>query len=429
MKQRLRYVSPQPGDETPGRERLRPLLPFIATFLTVGFFAVYYAQTYMCSCSCLGCPGGRASNERTLVAWVSPCCRSPLFTELFNRLQDPNAAPPYRQSPPSYVGPDCPTPTPESDPARAQASTPSRTPSPTPTPTPTPSPTPTPTPFNQGPVVMAVTYQGHVAWVLFAGLYLIACAGALGVGGWVVWDDAGGGTRRRVLTLVVALGAGVFGALPALLVLGTYKLDIFTQLINNTVNRDIYNISRLEFALDGVGLVQAAFLAAACCVTLRRREDARLGGRELVAVQYEHLTLVLYAGTALLILATLRVNALLHWSLNFLQPPPWLADDAGKEALFIYKGVEGLVTNLVTSVGAFGTLLLAAIYLPAALVLNARAAQTAPGGLQADVAAEPHPASKGLSFALPLPEQLLRLAVILGPFIAGPLGDWVSRLK
>jgi hypothetical protein len=276
---------------------------------------------------------------------------------------------------------------------------------------------------------MAVTYQGHVAWVLFAGLYLIACALALGVGAWVVWDEAGGGRGARALALAVALFAGIVGALPALLVLKSYTLDIFTQLINNTVNRDVYNISRLEFALDGLGLVLAAFLAAACCVTLRRREDARLGPGELVAVQYGHLTLILYAGTALLILATLRVNALLHWSLDFLQPPPWLPDAAGKEALFIYRGVEGLVSNLVTSVGAFGTLLLAALYVPAGLVLNARAARLAPERPPVHAGPAPHLGGRGLSFALPLPEQLLRLAVILGPFIAGPVGDWVSRLK
>lgn len=417
MKQRRRPGVPRPGSQATGNSEakaegarhLLALLPFLATVLMVCFFSFYYAETYMCSWSGWACPdGGYTKDKFSALA----CCKSPYFTDLFNQLQESGGAgEAYKLSPPFYV---------------------KDVSSPTPTPTAAPTPTsirPTPDPFNPGPVVMAVTYQGHVAWSLFTGLYLIAWLMALGAGAWVIWEEASGGRRARALTVLAALAAGGVGASPALWVLKSYKLDIFTQLINTTVNRDVYNISDLEFGLDAAGLVLAAFLAAACSVTLLRRDDERLSASGLVAVQYGHLTLILYAGTVLLILATLRINALLHWSLDFLRPAPWLGGDAGQNALFIYKGVEGLVSNLVTSVGAFGTLLLAALYVPAALVLNARAALLAPERPQVHAGPEPYLAGKGLSFALPLPEQLLRLAVILAPFIAGPLGDWVSRLK
>jgi hypothetical protein len=259
---------------------------------------------------------------------------------------------------------------------------------------------------------------------------MLACFAAFGVGCWIIRQavNSGGAVGARAIAAALPLAAAV-GALPFALVMWGDPSDIFTQLVNTTANRDVYNITTWEFGLDVIGLVLAVFLSAAAAATLARRAATPDEGRSLLVVQYNHLTLILYAGTVLLILATLRVNALLHWSLSFLRPTPWLSDGEAENALFVYKGVEGLVSNLVTSVGAFGTLLLAAVYIPAALVLNYRAARPAPERPQVHAGPEPHFAGKGLNFALPLPEQLLRLAVILGPFIAGPVGDWVSRLR
>jgi len=386
---------PRPEGAEPGKLGGRPgvdyasALPVLATVLAIVFFLCHYYATYECKAT-----------------WGSPYCEKPYFTDLFNSLQARNWPGEKYDLRPLFPGYEAPGPGPE----RA--------------PVPVPEGIP-----PLGTVARAVTYERHVEWALFTGLYVLACLAAFGVGAHVIWRAHGSRRAGRAGAFAKALGVAAVG--PSLFALALWgdPSDIFTQIVNTTVNRDIFNVIAWEFGLHLVGLFLAVFLSAAASATLARRAARRRKRLSLLAVQYDQLTLILYAATVMLILATLRVNALLHWSLDFLQPAPWLPEADARHALFVYKGVEGLVSNLVTSVGAFGTLLLAAVYVPAALVLSARAARLAPRRPKVPAGPEPHLTGRGLGLAPPLKEQLLQLAVILGPLIAGPLGDWVSRLR
>jgi hypothetical protein len=117
---------------------------------------------------------------------------------------------------------------------------------------------------------------------------------------------------------------------------------------------------------------------------------------------------MLYVGSALLIIATLRLSTILHWTLDYLQPHLAMAED--KKISFLINNLNSLVTSIVTSMGAFYTLLLAAIFIPAAFILNKHV-------------------TKSGEIVSPLSEQLLRLAAIIGPLLAGPIGELLSLLK
>jgi hypothetical protein len=138
-------------------------------------------------------------------------------------------------------------------------------------------------------------------------------------------------------------------------------------------------------------------------VELKAKNDTkRLEG------QIRYLRMMLYFGSALLIIATLRLRTILHWTLDYLQPHPSMAGD--KEVSFLINNLSGIISGVVTSMGAFYTLLLAAIFVPAALILNNRAKES-------------------VEIVSPLSEQLLRLAAIIGPLLAGPIGELLSRFK
>ena len=380
-------------------------LPVLATFSTILLFLLTYFVTYECVCGCLPRTAHGRYPKRLLLA----CCEKPYFTDLFNTLQVKNGL--------------------NAEPTLAALFPHEQTPTPTPAAqTPTPSPTPKAMPFHPGPVLRATTYQGHVAWSLFTGLYAVACLAALCIGAWVIVDAYGLSRRGRLLLLLTAaLAVGAAGAAPFWMALAGDSTDIFTQIVDNTANKDIYNVSALEFGMDGVGLALAAYLAFAASATLFRRGADPAEARLRIAAQHKHLTLILYTGTTLLILATLRIGALLRWSLAFLQPPPWLPEPDAANALFIYKGIEGLVSNLIVTVGAFGTLLLAALYLPAAFILHRRAAALESERTWAHAGSLLSAKARGLGALLP--EHALRVAAILGPMLAGPVGELLGRLK
>jgi hypothetical protein len=59
--------------------------------------------------------------------------------------------------------------------------------------------------------------------------------------------------------------------------------------------------------------------------------------------------MMLYVGSALLNIATLRLRTLLHWTLDYLQPHPLMADN--KEVSFLFSNLDGFITNILTSMG------------------------------------------------------------------------------
>lgn len=125
-----------------------------------------------------------------------------------------------------------------------------------------------------------------------------------------------------------------------------------------------------------------------------------------IAEQMRDLRIVLYFGTFLLIIGVLRMSAVTQWTLAFISPD---ALDAAKS----------FYISLASVAGGFNSLILAAVYLPAAYILQRRAqllAEALPLEKQEEILG-----SNELTFSLK--ESLPRILAILGPLLVGPIGE------
>ena len=126
-----------------------------------------------------------------------------------------------------------------------------------------------------------------------------------------------------------------------------------------------------------------------------------------------HLKYVLYLGSAILILQVVMLRTVADWHLSFLSTPT--------------TGIRDLVAEFFASSTTFQAglyaVMLAAIYLPAAWLIQDKAAALRSEGL----ATTEQLREKGLSFNFW--EFLPRLLVIAGPFLAAPISKLAESLS
>lgn len=265
-------------------------------------------------------------------------------------------------------------------------------------------------------LVEALEARGRMLYDFLVTLYLIAFCFAFGMGAHVIARSRGGGSwiNRRVLGFAgAALLAGVLFSLfqraPFNGTCSSLDHDIWSQLVCSTVGKNTsafgLKMAELHLWLDALGISMAAFLALAACTVLSSQAGPE-GQTVHLKQQMRHLSLILTVGSVFLIIAVLRVSTILHLSLEYLQVPPSIDM---KPSQYVFKSIEDLVSVVLTGLGSSYTILLSLLYLPAALLLNSR--------------------SRSEEIALPIAEQLLRLAAILGPLLVGPVGKVLGDLK
>lgn len=127
-----------------------------------------------------------------------------------------------------------------------------------------------------------------------------------------------------------------------------------------------------------------------------------------VSEQMKDLRIVLYFGTLILIVNVLLMSAVTQWTLAFISP------DAVEAANSFYLALSSVT-------GGLNSLILAAIYLPAAYILQRRAQLLAQESHLLPDKQEEILSSKGLTFSFR--ESLPRILAILGPLLAGPIGE------
>jgi len=251
--------------------------------------------------------------------------------------------------------------------------------------------------------------RGLLSYGLMATLYFGASLASLGIGLYVIKETLHPKPwlRRAMTLLAIAFAIGVifhFFQNPPYS-LRCQQTDVWSQLVCKTIG-DNWVIS-LHLWLDALGIALAIFFALITSMVLRSESTAS-DDTEHLKERVRYLRMMLFVGSALLILATLRLRTMLHWTVDFLRPLPSVADN--KDVSFLIINLDGVIANVVTIMGAFYTLVLAAIFVPAVLILI-------------------NQAKKSGELVSPLSEQLLRLAAIIGPLLAGPVGELLSRLK
>jgi hypothetical protein len=279
--------------------------------------------------------------------------------------------------------------------------------------------------FEPGPMLRGVkaafvsdpsVYVGGAMWTLAGGLHVLVSLSVLIVAVFVIREGVGERVkgRRGALTVVLIFA---WAAAAALLPIQRAATDVGApapRLLLETVGRMLPDINTYNRLFDALGMTVGIMLAVAACAVIRG--DAGGDTEALLSRRLWLLRRVLYAGAAALVVSVVRLSVTLNWGGNFL-PAPETPEG---------KAVSTLITGIVNALGIYYTLLLAAVYVPAALVLRGR--------VQALVVASGVPPEKREEFlkarglALSYAQYLPRLVAILSPLLAGPFAELLKTL-
>lgn len=269
-----------------------------------------------------------------------------------------------------------------------------------------------------------LTIERHtkrLTWVLFTGMFVLACAGVFFTALYLP-DRVQGGRKHpaRLLLGLAALYAG-YGLIRWLLD-STY--DTVYEEIVGLLQRDNGYLPRLSSFFDVAGNSAAFALAVATTLLLWHplsffRDEEKEFDAKLVELsgRKKYLRIILYAGTILMVIGIIRMRALLGWVQSFV----------------MQGGLQGSVDEfskvLVSFQGVLYSLLLVAVYLPARQIITERA-RSLP--FESEDATNRQAKLDAAGFG-PVAENtfkdyLPKAAAILAPLFTGPLMDLVGKI-
>jgi hypothetical protein len=273
--------------------------------------------------------------------------------------------------------------------------------------------------------------QGRFLWLFMTGLNFLACFATVAAGIYIVAKVLAGRPRRYQL--------GFAGSLALLTLLALFfflgRDDNISRLVDcptgyeteRLVNQylactattempSVIAVSNWTIALS----YTAAFLLVLLSGAILWPVPSQLQRAEKEKAISERIKLsrvLLYTGMLQLVISTLRLNAAFRWSQSFLPPA---ANNPASKAL------EHLAATLGSTEAATYTLILVAIYLPALFILRNRACTL----INHEECPTPPAREKWLQergLSISISAYVPRLAAILAPLLAGPLGDMVAR--
>jgi len=252
-------------------------------------------------------------------------------------------------------------------------------------------------------------YTARLAWNAVAGVYLVFLLATVLIGIWIVSRLFAStprcgltSTRSWPIVLLVAFSLASWYVLRAV----TYGA-ISGSLLGPTVFTQAPDLpARQQFFSQG-GQITALFLAALSALVL---PSSRCGREACLRDRTALLELVLGMGTALLVTDVIREDTLLRWALAFVDP-------ANKT---VASTVQNLTVTIVAVRGVQGTALLAAIYLPAALILKGQAWSAVPASVATLPEAKQWLQDRGL-IASSVLAQFRPVVAVLLPLLTGVL--------
>jgi hypothetical protein len=255
---------------------------------------------------------------------------------------------------------------------------------------------------------IALRYSGRMAWFILGEFYLYICAACLGIGSLL--------TSQLIPQRPILWGCATL-TLSAIVGLFFYRhpqvhMAIFLAIFAKAITPDLPAISDLTNRLNSLGNAALfSLLVASCLALLPSLDESSPEGLKQLSRRMKYLRLILYAGTSLLVTTVLLKKSIYEWALAY------TPQDGAIET------ARNFVASLLTLDGGFYTLVLAAAYLPAALLLYRRA-QLLIGPSLDEAEKESKLKEYGLSFSLK--ESLPRILAILGPFLTGPAADFLT---
>jgi hypothetical protein len=246
----------------------------------------------------------------------------------------------------------------------------------------------------------AAIYVARASWTLINGVNALASLLAIATACFVIHNIL---SERKVNGRATIILLIVFAAINIALAVSLWASgDVSSpaqQLLRATVGQGLPWINKYNRGIEALSLTGTLALAAAACAVLWR-PDTNLDQKTLQK-RKSLLNPVLYVAAATLVLAVLRLAATHAWAVSFLPTD----NEFG-------TAIKSLTTGIVASLGTLYTLLIAGIYLPAALILRARIKKVAPDQPDSDT---------WLQF---LPKAI----ALISPLLAGPMGDVLVKV-
>jgi hypothetical protein len=261
--------------------------------------------------------------------------------------------------------------------------------------------------------VRAASYAASASWTLVGGVHFLTSLLAVLTAVIVIYQVLQSlETGKRWLLILLAV---LFAVDASLLVSWKVSADTSSPaqlLLASTVAQVQHSINRYNRLFDSMSLTAIISLAFAACATLWQPDINETPEEKDMVRRVGLLRYVLYVSATLLALSVLRLSATLAWGESFLPP------ESGTG-----KAVATLVSSITSSLGAYFTLLLLGMYLPATMLLRSRARKLAQGETMEDK--DEWLKKRGL--ALSFSDYLPRIVALLGPLLAGPIGELLGR--
>ena len=273
--------------------------------------------------------------------------------------------------------------------------------------------------------VAAQRYEGRLVWMFFIGISTLLYGAGIGVGILLIR-----GAPRARGNLVPYFSAM---ALPAAALVWFFGQNAESHMIimSPVLKHTIANggvLLGLQSVPDVMNWFNAAtygvtlFMLLACCVLIAPERnppsvpdaESLTAAIDALSAQMRSLRIFLYVGTVLLVVGVLRMNAVFSWAYSFL-------------AIVDAAALQGIRLTSVSILGAFYSLLLACVYVPAAWVLRERAAALIRVSGALPEARQQQAARTDIS--LSLADAFPRILAIVAPLLTGPVGELVGRLS
>lgn len=267
--------------------------------------------------------------------------------------------------------------------------------------------------------IFAERYGRRFVWAFLIAFSVLLTLASLITSGTLIHKSASFGdespSTRVKVSLILSFAFGVI-----LWLFPEWYMPVMENILNSTIADSLTGVPvilGIMKAINSLTYVAAiAIVICACAILLPRKaegktvagnqDDAATEKLSVLSEQMKDLRVVLYVSTLLLIIGVLRMNAVTQWSLTFISP------DAVEAAQTFFISMSSVI-------GGFYSLILAAVYLPAAFILQQRA-KFVSEGLTPDKRPE---ALKSQGFTFSFRETMPRIIAILGPLLAGPIGE------
>jgi hypothetical protein len=189
------------------------------------------------------------------------------------------------------------------------------------------------------------------------------------------------------------------------------------------------SVRTLTAVFDGFAFWAALLVVATACVIARHEVTKE----EALSLQLRYASMMMYAAAALLIAGVSETSALHKWPTHDIRvgttcpsslPAPWNALVKKDDYKDYQKEVTTTATAISTSVGTVFSLILAATYLPLAMLLRQRAHRVVKPHSRTEAWLAVH------GFSIQPTQQLSRVLVVLSPLLAGgPVSYLISLLS